>query len=258
MKLASWNVNSLKVRLPQVLAWLQQQTPDVLGLQETKLPDDRFPSEALREAGYHAVFSGQPTYNGVALLARTAPEDVVTDPEGIEDEQRRIIAATVDGVRIINLYVVNGKAVGSDKYDYKLDWLTRVTRWIGAEMQHHSRVAVMGDFNIAPGDADVHDPEAWHERILCSTPEREALQKIMELGLTDSLRLFPREQPVFSWWDYRQAAFRRNLGLRIDLILLSPALARVCAASYIDAGPRAWERPSDHAPAVVERESPGG
>ena len=252
MKLASWNVNSLKVRLPQVLAWLEQQEPDVLGLQETKLPDDRFPCETLREAGYHAVFSGQPTYNGVALLARTEPEDVVTDPEGLEDEQRRIIAATVDGVRVINLYVVNGKAVGSDKYEYKLDWLERVTRWIGSEMQRYSRVAVMGDFNIAPGDADVHDPEAWHERILCSTPEREALQKMLDLGLNDSLRLFPDQGPVFSWWDYRQAAFRRNLGLRIDLVLLSEGLAKGCSASHIDTEPRAWERPSDHAPAVAE------
>jgi exodeoxyribonuclease-3 len=253
MKIASWNVNSLKVRLDQVLAWCETARPDVLALQETKLTDDNFPTAEIENAGYHAAFSGQPTYNGVAILSRLgAPGDVVTDPPGVPDEQRRIIAATVDGVRLVNLYVVNGQAVGTDKYDYKLDWLARVTDFIASEMQRHEKVAVVGDFNIAPEPADVHDPDKWEGRVLFSEPEREALKRIMDLGLVDSFRLFEQPEGSFSWWDYRAAAFRRGMGLRIDLVLASRALADRCTAAGIDVEPRREERPSDHAPVWAE------
>lgn len=252
MKIATWNVNSLKVRLPQVLDWIAASGPDVLALQETKLTDDAFPVEAIREAGYRCVYAGQKTYNGVAILAKGEPADVLTDIPGLDDPQRRILAATVDGVRVLNLYVVNGEAVGSGKYAYKLDWLARVTEFIAGELKRHERFVVLGDFNIAPDDRDVHDPEAWHERILCSTPEREALNRILGLGLTDCFRRFEQPERSFSWWDYRAAAFRRNLGLRIDLILTSPALTEACSACTIDVAPRRLERPSDHAPVVAE------
>ena len=252
MKIASWNVNSLKVRLEQVLQWLEHHQPDVLGLQETKLTDDKFPADAFAELGYHVAFSGQPTYNGVALITKTALADPVTDIPDFDDEQRRVIAATCGPVRVINLYVVNGKEVGSDKYDYKLSWLEAVTRWIEEEIKRHPKLVVMGDFNIAPDDRDVYDPEAWHEKILCSTLERQALEKILALGLHDSFRLFDQPEAVYSWWDYRAAMFRRGLGLRIDLVLCSDALKPGCEASYIDKEPRKLERPSDHAPAVAE------
>lgn len=254
LKIASWNVNSLNVRLPHVLAWCDMAGPDILALQETKLTDDRFPVDELQGAGYHSVYSGQKTYNGVAILSRVPASDIVTDIDGLDDPQRRILAATIDGVRVIDLYVVNGSEVGSEKFAYKLHWLQQVTRFIAGEMQAFEKVVVLGDFNIAPDDRDVHDPEAWHEKILCSTPEREALQAILDLGLTDTFRLFEQEEQTWSWWDYRAAAFRRNLGLRIDLVLASKALADVCSASYIDKEPRRQERPSDHAPAVAEFE----
>lgn len=253
MKIASWNVNSLKVRLDQVLAWCETARPDVLALQETKLTDDNFPAAEIENAGYHAVYSGQPTYNGVTILSRLgAPGCVVTDPPGVPDEQRRIIAATVGGVRVVNLYVVNGQAVGTDKYDYKLDWLARVTEFIASEMQRHEEVAVVGDFNIAPEPADVHDPDKWEGLVLFSEPEREALRRIMDLGLVDSFRLFEQPEGSFSWWDYRAAAFRRGMGLRIDLVLASRALADRCTAAGIDVEPRRRERPSDHAPVWAE------
>jgi exodeoxyribonuclease-3 len=252
LKIASWNVNSLNVRLPHVLAWCDVARPDILALQETKLTDDRFPADELLSAGYHSVFSGQKTYNGVAILSHEAPCDVVTDIEGLNDPQRRILAATIGDVRVINLYVVNGSEVGSEKFDYKLHWLEQVTRWIAKEMQSFERVVVLGDFNIAPDDRDVHDPQAWHESILCSTAERNALQKILDLGLSDTFRLFEQQEKSWSWWDYRMAAFRRNMGLRIDLVLASDVLAGICSASYIDKEPRRQERPSDHAPVVAE------
>ena len=252
MKIASWNVNSLNVRLPHVLAWCDAAAPDILALQETKLTDDRFPAEALREAGYHSVFSGQKTYNGVAILSRTAGADVVTDIPGLDDPQRRILAATIGDVRLVNLYVVNGSEVGSEKFDYKLDWLEKVTDWLARELEAHSRLVVVGDFNIAPDDRDVYDPEGWREKILCSTPEREALGRILDLGLKDTFRLFEQDEGIFSWWDYRMNMFRRKMGLRIDLVLASDAMARRCTASYIDVEPRRQERPSDHAPAIAE------
>ncbi|MDZ4729377.1 MAG: exodeoxyribonuclease III [Xanthomonadales bacterium] len=256
MKIASWNVNSLNVRLPQVLAWTAAAQPDILALQETKQTDDKFPIAELQAAGYHAVFSGQPTYNGVAVLSREPGFDVVTDIPGLDDPQRRILAVTVPvalgHVRIIDLYVVNGSEVGSDKFDYKLEWLRKVTAWLAQEMQQHEHVVVLGDFNIAPDDRDVHDPDAWRGKILCSEPERQALQEIYVQGLVDTFRLFEQQERIYSWWDYRMNAFRRKMGLRIDLVLASSALAENCKASYIDIEPRRQERPSDHAPAVAE------
>ena len=252
LKVASWNVNSLNVRLPHVLAWCDSARPDILALQETKLTDDRFPVEALLEAGYHSVYSGQKTYNGVAILRREPAENTVTDIDGLDDPQRRILAATIGEVRVIDLYVVNGSEVGSEKYAYKLHWLEQVNRFVADEMQKFEKVIVLGDFNIAPDDRDVYDPEAWHGRILCSAPERKALRTMLDFGLADTFRLFEQAENTWSWWDYRMAAFRRNMGLRIDLVLASRALAENCSAAYIDKEPRRQERPSDHAPAVAE------
>jgi len=252
MKIATWNVNSLKVRIPQVLDWLSTADPDVLCLQETKLTDENFPAEEIRAAGYHVVFSGQKTYNGVAIISKGEAGEVVTDIPGLDDPQRRILGATIDGIRILNLYVVNGEAVGSVKFDYKLHWLRKVADYIREQLGTHSRFVTLGDFNIAPEDRDVHDPEAWRERILCSTPERQALQQIISLGLSDVFRGFEQEEGSFSWWDYRAAAFRRNRGLRIDLILASETLAGKCTACIIDRAPRRQERPSDHAPVIAE------
>ena len=256
MKIASWNVNSLKVRLPQVLSWLDHQEPDVLALQETKLSDENFPVQAITEAGYQVVFSGQKTYNGVAILARSEILDAVTDPPGLDDAQRRILAATVNGVRIVNLYVVNGEAVESEKYAYKLDWLRRAHLWLREELEAYPRMIVLGDFNIAPEDQDVHDPGLWSGKVLCSAAERDALRRILDLGLADCFRLEEQPPEQFSWFDYRAASFRRNRGLRIDLILASAPLLQHCRHSSIDLEPRAWERPSDHAPVIAEFAEP--
>lgn len=252
MKIASWNVNSLNVRLPHLLDWLGSAAPDVVALQETKLENGKFPLDAIGAAGYRCVYSGQKTYNGVAILARDDPADALTDVAGLDDPQRRILVATVAGVRIVNLYVVNGQSVGSEKFAYKLDWLDKVRAWLATELQRFPQMVVLGDFNIAPDDRDVHDPAAWHEQILCSTPERAALRSVTDLGLHDSFRLFNQEGGHYSWWDYRQAGFRRNLGLRIDLILASEALRSRCRSASIERTPRTWERPSDHAPVVLE------
>ncbi len=252
MKIASWNVNSLKVRLPHVLDWLDAAAPDVLCLQETKLTDENFPAAEINAAGYQVVYSGQKTYNGVAIISKQAAHDVIMDLPGLDDPQRRILGATIGGVRVLDLYVVNGQEVGSDKYAHKLEWLGKVTSHIETELREHERLVVLGDFNIAPDDRDVYDPDAWHERILCSTPERTALQKLLDAGLIDTFRLFDQDEGSFSWWDYRQAAFRRNMGLRIDLILASKSLADACSSSIIDREPRRLERPSDHAPVMAE------
>ena len=252
MKIASWNVNSLKVRLPHLEQWLAESRPDIIALQETKLTDDKFPVAEIEAMGYHAAYSGQKTYNGVAVLARAPISDVVTDPPNLEDEQRRILAVSVGELRVVDLYVVNGKAVGDPKYGYKLDWLARVRDYLAGELERHPKLVVLGDFNIAPDDRDVHDPQAWKEKILCSTPEREALAAIMDLGLSDSFRQFEDGAGHYSWWDYRQAAFRRNMGLRIDLILISDALKARATAAAIERDPRTWERPSDHTPVVLE------
>ena len=253
LRVASWNVNSLRVRQQQVLDWLAQHEPDVLALQETKLADEGFPAEAFREAGYHALYSGQKTYNGVALLSRQpAGDDVATALPGVEDPQKRLLAATYGDLRVVNLYVPNGQEVGSDKFDYKLDWLGRLAGYLEGQLAAHPRLVVVGDFNIAPGPEDVHDPELWEGRVLFSEPERAALGKLLDLGLTDTFRLFDQEAGSYSWWDYRMNAFRRNRGLRIDLILASGPLTESCRGSTIDREPRGWERPSDHAPVVAD------
>ena len=248
MKIASWNVNSLKVRLPHLLDWLAEQQPDVLCLQETKLEDDNFPRGEIAATGYQVAFSGQKTYNGVALLTRQPLKDVVCGNPRFPDEQKRLIAGTAGDVRIICAYVPNGQAVGSDKYDYKLRWLDALTGWLADELAAHPKLALCGDYNIAPDDRDVHDPKAWAGQILCSEPERSAFQRLLGLGLEDSFRLFTQPAKTFSWWDYRMLGFQKNLGLRIDHVLLSSALARRCTAAGIDRAPRKRERPSDHAP----------
>ena len=252
MKIATWNVNSMKVRLPHVLEWLDANSPDVLVLQEIKQVTEAFPTEELAGAGYQAIASGQKTYNGVAVVSRAAASDPVTDFPGFDDPQRRILAATIDGVRVIDLYVPNGSEVGSEKYDYKLGWLDALHGFLAAELDSHEKLVVLGDFNIAPADADVYDAEKWGDAILCSPAERAALGRLLELGLTDVFRNFEQPEKTFSWWDYRAAGFRRNAGLRIDLILASAGMSAACTASYVDKEPRAWERPSDHAPVVAE------
>ena len=253
LKIATWNVNSLNVRLPHLQQWLADASPDVVCLQETKLEDPKFPDDALLEAGYRSVFSGQKTYNGVAIVSRTAISDVQIGIPDFEDEQKRVIAASVGDLRIVNLYVVNGQSVGSEKYDYKLRWLGALQEWLSEEIRRHPNLLVLGDFNIAPDDRDVHDPAVWNEdSILTSTAERAALKKLLGLGLHDGFRLHNDEEGHFSWWDYRAAGFRRNLGLRIDLALVSDALKERCIAAGIDRDPRTWERPSDHTPAWVE------
>ena len=252
MKIATWNVNSLKVRLPHVLEWLAAHQPDVLCLQETKLEDVNFPSAEISAAGYQTVFSGQKTYNGVAILSKTPVADAVAAIPGFVDEQKRVLAATIAGVRVINLYIPNGQSVDSDKYQYKLGWLEAMTAWLADELARHPRLALLGDFNIAPDERDVHDPKAWEGQVLFSLPEREAFRRLVDLGLADSFRLFEQPEKIYSWWDYRMNAFRRNMGLRIDHILLSPALAETCKYCTIDKEARKAERPSDHAPVIVE------
>jgi exodeoxyribonuclease-3 len=251
-RIATWNVNSIKVRLAQVLDWLDANAPDVLCLQETKVQDDGFPLAEFEAVGYRAIVSGQKTYNGVAMLSAARGTDELRDLPGLDDPQRRFLGATFDGLRVIDLYVPNGQAVGSDKYAYKLDWLGCLTDHLRAELEAHEHVVVVGDFNIAPGDRDVHDPEEWKGEVLCSEPEREALRRILELGFEDTFRLFDQPEGSFSWWDYRMNSFKRNRGLRIDLVLASPGLAGRCASAHIDVAPRSLERPSDHAPAVAD------
>ncbi|MDI6750075.1 MAG: exodeoxyribonuclease III [Rhodocyclaceae bacterium] len=252
MKIATWNVNSLKVRLLHLIDWLATAQPDVVCLQETKTEDAGFPFAELAAAGYHAIHNGQKTYNGVAILSRTEPADIVRELPGFADAQKRLLAATVGPVRFVCAYMPNGQAVGSDKYAYKLQWLDALARWLGEEMRRHPQLALLGDFNIAPEDRDVHDPVAWQGQVLCSEPEREAFRRLLGLGLVDAFRLFDQPEKSFSWWDYRMMAFRRNHGLRIDHILVSPELAARCKACSIDKAPRKLERPSDHAPVVAE------
>ncbi len=248
MRIAAWNVNSLKVRLPHLLDWLAEQKPDVLCLQETKLEDHNFPAAEIGEAGYHVAFSGQKTYNGVALLARSPITDVLCGNPHYADAQKRLIAGTVDGVRVIGAYIPNGQEVGSEKYAYKLDWLAALERWLEEELAAHPQLALCGDYNIAPEDRDVHDPRAWAGKILCSDDERAAFRRLLGLGLSDSFRLFEQPEKSYSWWDYRMLGFQKNQGLRIDHILLSAPLAARCTAAAIDRAPRKRERPSDHAP----------
>jgi exodeoxyribonuclease-3 len=250
LKIATWNVNSLRVRLSQVLDWLNANQPDVLALQETKITDDEFPREVFENVGYRVWHSGQKAYNGVAILSREELQDTITDLPNLEDPQRRILGATLADIRLLNLYVPNGREVGSEKYIYKLNWLERIKDYLQEALVEYPRFLILGDFNVAPEDRDVHNPEMWHETVLCSTPEREALGKILDLGFYDSFRLFDQEECSFSWWDYRQGAFRRNWGLRIDLILISKALVPKCTGCVIDKESRRLERPSDHAPVI--------
>ena len=249
--LATWNVNSLRVRLPHLEQWLAAQPVDVLGLQETKLPDDQFPHGDLARLQLHSVWHGQRTYNGVALLARAPLTDVVRGIPGLTDPQARVIAGTLRGVRIVDVYVPNGQSVGSDKYAYKLAWLAQLREFLRAEAGRHAALAVIGDFNIAPEDRDVHDPKAWEGQVHVSGPERAALRALQDDGLVDLFRRFEQPDRSFSWWDYRAGAFRRDAGLRIDLVLASPALAARCRACRIDRTPRGWERPSDHTPVIA-------
>ena len=252
MKLATWNVNSLKVRLPQVLRWLHDNPVDVLCLQETKLTDDRFPVMEIKAAGYHAAFTGQRTYNGVAILSRKPLSDVIKNNPFFPDEQQRLIAGTCDNVRIVCAYVPNGQAVGSDKYRYKLDWMNAWRQWLSQEKTVHPYMVLTGDYNIAPDDRDVHDPQVWKDGILVSVPERAAFHALLDTGFVDAFRLFEQPEHTFSWWDYRQLAFVRNRGLRIDHILLSGSLASKCRSCTIDKTPRTWKQPSDHTPVIAE------
>jgi exodeoxyribonuclease III len=252
VKLAAWNVNSLKVRLAHLLEWLAREQPDAVCLQETKTEDASFPLDAIQAAGYHVVFSGQKTYNGVAIIAKSEPASVVFGIPGFEDPQKRVISASVNDVRVVCAYVPNGQSLDSDKYRYKLTWLAAFSSWLGKEAAAHPQLAVLGDFNIAPEDRDVHDPKVWEGQVLCSPAEREAFQGILATGLVDSFRLFEQPPKSYSWWDYRMNGFKRNLGLRIDHVLLSADLAKRCRTSRIDVEMRKLERPSDHAPVIAE------
>lgn len=252
MKLATWNVNSLSVRLPQLLDWLASAAPDALVLQETKLTDDKFPAAELLAAGYHAAWHGQKTYNGVALLSRTPAVDVLRNIPAHGDEQARVIAGTVDGVRVIGGYFPNGQAPGSEKFAYKMGWLQALEAWLQTELAAHPKLVLMGDFNIAPEDRDVYDPVAWAGQIHCTPEERAHFQALVGLGLVDAFRLFEQPPKSWSWWDYRNLAFRKNQGLRIDHVLVSEALKSQVTACQIDKAPRKNERPSDHAPVWVE------
>jgi len=251
MKIATWNVNSLRVRLPQVLEWLQSSQVDVLAMQETKLVDPDFPRAELEALGYHVLFCGQKTYNGVALLSRWPVGDLITDIPNFDDPPRRVLAATTQGVRVVNLYIPNGQAVGSEKYEYKLRWLAALEKWLRVEAQTHERLVVLGDFNIAPEDRDVHDPAKWVGSVHVSEPEREAYRSLVGAGFVDVFRQFEHPPATFSWWDYRMFAFRRNHGLRIDIILATQALASRCSGCVVDREPRKAERPSDHAPVIA-------
>jgi len=251
MLIATWNVNSLRVRLPHLKDWLATNPVDVLALQETKIDDPNFPREEIEALGLQVAFSGQRTYNGVALLSRAALEDVVPGIPGFADEQKRVLAATIGGVRVIDVYVPNGQAVGSDKYEYKLRWLAALRDYVAAELARHPQLVILGDYNIAPEDRDVHDPKAWEGSVHVSEPERAALRALLAAGLEDCFRRFEQPEKSYSWWDYRMMAFRRNAGLRIDLILASATLAQKCGACHIDKAPRKLERPSDHAPVAA-------
>ncbi len=253
MKVATWNVNSLRVRLPHVLKWLEREQPDLLALQETKLKNEDFPADTFRDYGYFATFSGQSAYNGVAILSREPPSVVSLGLGGhYADEQKRVLGATFGPLRLWSLYVPNGQSVDSPKFEYKLEWLAALRVLLADELARHPALLVVGDFNIAPDDRDVYNPAAWEGKVLCTPAERAALAALGELGLRDAFRLFEQPERIFSWWDYRAGAFRRNQGLRIDLVLASQALSQTCSGCRIDKEPRGWERPSDHVPVIAE------
>jgi exodeoxyribonuclease-3 len=252
MKLATWNVNSLNVRLPHVLDWVGKHRPDVLCLQETKVEDPKFPLEALRAAGYEALIHGQKTYNGVAILSRLPMSDALTGVPGLEDVQKRVISATIEGIRVVCAYVPNGENLTSPKFEYKMKWMEAFRLWLKQELERYPKLAVVGDYNVAPEAQDVHDPALWENKIHFTEPERRALHALFDLGLVDAFRLFDQPERSYTWWDYRMMAFRRKMGLRIDHILLSPELAKLCTSCTIDIEPRRLERPSDHAPVTAQ------
>jgi exodeoxyribonuclease-3 len=252
VRIATWNVNSLKVRLAHLLDWLAEAKPEVACLQETKTEDANFPVAELRAAGYQAVYCGQKAYNGVAVLSRSPITDVTHGIPDFVDDPKRCIAGTVNGMRIVCLYAPNGEAPGTEKYAYKLRWYEALARWLRQAVRETPNLAVLGDMNVAPEDRDVHDPKRWAGKIHVSEPERAALRTVVSAGLVDAFRLFEQPERLYSWWDYRLRAFERNWGLRIDLALLAPALARRCTSCTIDLAPRKRERPSDHAPVIVE------
>ena len=252
MKIASWNVNGVRARLDHVSGWLETNQPDVLALQETKVMDEMFPFDAFKPLGYQVSIYGQKSYNGVALLTKKIPTEITKGVEGFSDDQTRVIAGVCGGVLVINVYVPNGQSVGSEKFDYKMSWLKHFYAHLQTLLKVHQKIVVLGDFNIAPADVDVHDPELWKDKVLCSDNERLWLNQILALGFVDSFRLFEQEEGLYSWWDYRAAAYRRKMGMRIDLILISDALKKECIKSYIDEAPRGQDRPSDHTPVLIE------
>ena len=252
MKIASWNVNGIRARTEQVVNWLGTTQPDVLAIQESKVVDDLFPYDEYLKLGYYPLVYGQKAYNGVALLSKKEPINPSTGISGYKDPQTRVVSATYEGITVMDIYVPNGQSVGSDKFVYKLEWLDHLTGYIEKSLKENENLIVLGDFNIAPEDRDVYDPEAWKDKVLCSKEERGALEKLVALGLVDSFRLFEQQDASYSWWDYRAAAYRRKMGLRIDLILLSAPVAERCISSNIDESPRGWQKPSDHTPVVVE------
>jgi len=252
MKIASWNVNGIRARTEHVVNWLKTTQPDVLAIQESKVVDDLFPYDEYLKLGYYPLVYGQKAYNGVALLSKKEPINPSTGISGYKDPQTRVVSAIYESITVMDIYVPNGQSVGSDKFVYKLEWLDHLTGYIEKSLKENENLIVLGDFNIAPEDRDVYDPEAWKDKVLCSKQERGALEKLVDLGLVDSFRLFKQQDASYSWWDYRAAAYRRKMGLRIDLILLSTPVAERCTSSTIDESPRGWEKPSDHTPVVVE------
>lgn len=251
-KIATWNVNSLRVRLPHVLQWLEEAKPDVLALQETKIPDADFPIEEINKAGYECVFSGQKTYNGMAVLSRQKATEIITDIPELEDHQRRVLAVTIGDIRVLDVYIPNGESLISEKYAYKLNWLKHLDMFLAHEIKKYPKMIILGDFNIAPEEIDVYDPKAWAGKVLFSEKEREAFRDMVKVGFVDCFRLHEQPEKSFSWWDYRMNAFKRNMGLRIDHILATSELTKECQRCYIDKTPRALERPSDHTPVVAE------
>jgi exodeoxyribonuclease-3 len=252
MKIATWNVNSLRVRLPHVLRWLAEAQPDILALQETKILDEDFPCDEIKAAGYECIFNGQKTYNGMAVICKADCQDILKSIPTLEDVQRRVLGVTINDMRILNLYVPNGESTTSEKYVYKLHWLEHLTQFLKEELKRYPKLILLGDFNIAPEEVDVHNSARWAGKVLFSDKERAAFKELLGLGFTDCFRLYPQPERSFSWWDYRLNAFPRGWGLRIDHILASPALVSQCQRCYIDIQPRTWERPSDHTPVIAE------
>ena len=252
MKIASWNVNGIRARIDPVVAWIKENQPDVLALQETKVVDELFPHEPFEAMSYAVEAFGQKSYNGVANITKKTSEDTSKGMAGFNDPQTRVISTTHDGIRVVNVYVPNGQAIGTEKFSYKLEWLNHLKNMLDNDLKKYPKMIVLGDFNIAPSDDDIHDPNEWKDKILCSDQERSAFEEILSLGFHDSFRLFEKGSGFYSWWDYRAAAYRRGLGLRIDLLLASDELKSACKKGYIDEKPRALEKPSDHTPVVIE------